>query len=123
NAAIYGDVPMGAGMSSSAALEVATASLVRRLYPFSLTDTGAGTPPQVAANGQLPTLSPRERLNFARVCQAAENQYVGVQSGLLDQISSLFGKAWHVMSIDFQALTVDYAPIAGEAIIVCNSGV
>ena len=123
SAAIYGDVPMGAGMSSSAALEVATASLVRRLYPFSLTETGAGTPPQAAANGHLPALNPRERLNFARVCQAAENQYVGVQSGLLDQISSLFGRAWHVMSIDFQALTVDYAPIAGEAIIVCNSGV
>jgi galactokinase len=123
NAAIYGDVPMGAGMSSSAALEVATALLVRRLYPFSLSETGAAAPPKASANGELPPLSPRERLNFARLCQAAENQYVGVQSGLLDQISSLFGRSWNVMSIDFQALTVEYAPIAGEAIIVCNSGV
>jgi galactokinase len=35
----------------------------------------------------------------------------------------LFGKAWHVMEIDFQSLNVEYGPIAGEAIIVCNSGV
>jgi len=48
---------------------------------------------------------------------------VGVQSGLLDQISSLFGKAWHVMSIDFRFLTVERQPLIGEAIIVCNSGV
>src|SRR6266581_3535003 len=41
NAAISGDIPMGAGMSSSAALEVATALTVRRLYPFSLGETGA----------------------------------------------------------------------------------
>jgi galactokinase len=41
----------------------------------------------------------------------------------LDQISSLFGKAWHVMSIDFQSLKVETAPMIGEAIIVCNSGV
>jgi len=46
-----------------------------------------------------------------------------VQSGLLDQISSLFGKAWHAMSIDFRFLTVEQAPMIGEAIIVCNSGV
>jgi galactokinase len=42
---------------------------------------------------------------------------------LLDQISSLFGKAWHVMSIDFRFLTVEHAPMIGEAVIVCNSGV
>jgi galactokinase len=60
---------------------------------------------------------------LAKVCQAAENQFVGVRSGLLDQISSLFGKAWNTMSIDFRALTVEHAPITGEAIIICNSGV
>jgi galactokinase len=123
NAAIHGDVPMGAGMSSSAALEVATALTVRRLYPFSLTETGVAPPPQTDAKGELPPLTPRERLNFARLCQAAENQFVGVQSGLLDQISSLFGRAWQVMSIDFNSLRVEYAPMVGEAIIVCNSGV
>jgi galactokinase len=123
DAAIHGDVPMGAGMSSSAALEVATALTIRRLYPYSLTETGAATPPPADAKGELPPLTPRERLNLARLCQAAENQFVGVQSGLLDQISSLFGRAWQVMSIDFNTLNVEYAPMVGEAIIVCNSGV
>jgi len=123
NAAISGDIPMGAGMSSSAALEVATALTVRRLYPFSLGETGATVPPKRDDRGELPPLAAAERLHFAKLCQAAENKFVGVQSGLLDQISSLFGKAWHVMSIDFRFLTIQRQPLIGEAIIVCNSGV
>jgi len=123
NAAITGDIPMGAGMSSSAALEVATALTVRRLYPFSLSETGTTLPPSRDARGELPPVPQDEKLHFAKLCQAAENQFVGVQSGLLDQISSLFGKAWHVMSIDFQSLKVERTPMIGEAIIVCNSGV
>jgi galactokinase len=123
NAAIHGTIPMGAGMSSSAALEVATALTVRQLYPFSLNETGAALPPQRDSQGKLPPLANAEKLHFAKVCRAAENQFVGVQSGLLDQISSLFGKAWHVMEIDFQSLSVQLTPMAGEAIIVCNSGV
>src|SRR5437868_11428241 len=122
-AAVAGDIPMGAGMSSSAALEVATALTVRRLYPFTLTGTGTTLPPQRNAQGELPPVPPVEKLHFARLCQAAENQFVGVRSGLLDQIASLFGKAAHVMSIDFRFLTVELAPVIGEAIIVCNSGV
>lgn len=121
--AIVGDIPIGAGMSSSAALEVATALTVRRLYPFTLTASGLGTPPARDKNGELPGLGREEKLGFARLCQAAENQFVGVRSGLLDQISSLFGKAWNVMSIDFEFLTVEHAPLTGEAIVVCNSGV
>ena len=123
NAAIHGDLPIGAGLSSSAALEVATALTVRRLYPFSLGETRATVPPKRDRRGQLPPLPALERLFFAKVCQAAENKFVGVQSGLLDQISSLFGKAWHAMSIDFRFLTVEHEPLIGEAIIVCDSGV
>ena len=123
NAAIHGGIPMGAGMSSSAALEVATALTVRQLYPFTLTDTGLATPPERDARGQLPALSRSEKMAIAKVCRAAENQYVGVQSGLLDQISSLFGAPWSVMEIDFRFLTVELSPIPGEAIIVCDSGV
>src|SRR5207249_5649094 len=123
NAAIFGDIPMGAGLSSSAALEVATALTVRRLYPFSLTETGATVPPKRDAQGQLPPLTAKEKLHLATLCQAAENQFVGVQSGLLDQISSLFGKAGNVLSIDCRFLTVAHAPLVGEAIILCNSGV
>jgi galactokinase len=123
NAAIAGDIPIGAGMSSSAALEIATALTVRRLFPFSLSDSGATLPPKRDERGQLPPVQGQERLFLAKLCQAAENQFVGVRSGLLDQISSLFGKPWHVMIIDFQFLTVQQEPLIGEAIIVCNSGV
>src|SRR5438874_8837330 len=107
-AAIHGDIPMGAGMSSSAALEVATALIVRRLYPFSLGETGATLPPKRNARHELPPLLSAEKMHFAKLCQAAENRFVGVQSGLLDQISSLFGKAWHAMGIDFRFLTVEH---------------
>ncbi len=124
NAAIHATVPIGAGMSSSAALEVATALTLRQLYPFSPTETGARRPPRRDAKGRLRALKPAERMALARLCQAVENKFVGVQSGLLDQISSLFGKAFHVILTDFQSLSVDLAPIIGEvSLVVCNSGV
>jgi len=123
NAAIHGTIPMGAGMSSSAALEVATAIAVRKLYPFSLTDTGATLPPKRNERGELPPLPLAERMHYAGLCRAAENEFVGMPCGILDQVSSLLGKAWHVMNIDCRFLTVETAPIIGEAIIVCDSGV
>lgn len=123
NAAIHSTIPMGAGMSSSAALEVATALTLRRLHPFSLTNTGITTPPQPDAKGTLPPIGPAERMNYAKLCRAAENEFVGVPCGILDQTSSLFGKAWHVMEIDCESLTVGHAPLAGVAMVVCNSGV
>jgi len=124
SAAIHGTVPMGAGMSSSAALEVATALTVRQLYPFTVTETGSTVPPTRDSKGQLRDLRLDEKLNLARLCQRAENQYVGVQSGILDQISSLFGKQFHALEIDCQQLSVDHVPMFGEiAILICNSGV
>src|SRR5215203_4899097 len=51
NAAISGDIPIGAGMSSSAALEVATALTIRQLFPFSLSETGATVPPKRSPRG------------------------------------------------------------------------
>ena len=56
NAAIHGTVPMGAGMSSSAALEVATALTVRRLFPYRLGESGLRTPPQKDERAELPPL-------------------------------------------------------------------
>lgn len=123
NAAIHGTIPMGAGMSSSAALEVATALTIRKLFPFSLSATGPKVPPERDKKGELPPLGPSERLEFAKVCRAAENQFVGVNCGILDQISSLFGKSSSVIDIDCSSLVVEHAPMPGEAIIVCNSGV
>lgn len=123
NAAIHSTIPMGAGMSSSAALEVATAMTIRRLHPFTLTGTGTSSPPQPNAKGELPPVPLIERMHYARLCRAAENEFVGVPCGILDQVSSLFGKSWNVMEIDCQSLTVEHAPLAGVALVVCNSEV
>ena len=124
NAVIHGTLPMGAGMSSSAAIEVATALTVRRLRPYSLRPTGLGVPPERDDENNLPPLNPQEKLEMAKVTQAAENNFVGVKCGLLDQISSLFGKAHHAIEIDFQSLVVEPVPMFGEiAIVVCNTGV
>jgi galactokinase len=124
SAAIHGTIPLGAGMSSSAALEVATALAVRQLHPYTLTATGATLPPKRGDDGALPPLMVSEKIEMAKACQAAESGFVGVNCGLLDQISSLFGKAFHAIEIDCQSLAVEHVPMIGEiAIVVCNSGV
>jgi len=121
NAAIHGTVPMGAGMSSSAALEVATAMIARKLFPFILTETASRKPARDQENAPV---SRDEKLQLAKLCQRAENQFVGVQCGILDQISSLFGKSFHAIEIDCQSLSVEHVPMIGEiAIVICNSGV
>lgn len=120
NAAIDGTIPMGAGMSSSAALEVATGLMLRRLYPYTLRANGtAESLPERAG-----ALAPKEKMELAKLCQAAENEFVGVKCGLLDQASSLFGKAHHAIELDFQTIEVDYAPMREDVlVVVCNSGV
>ena len=81
---ITGNVPRGAGLSSSAALEVA---LVLALLALA----GAGEP---------------DRMELAQLCSRIENDWVGAQTGLLDQIASLFGERDHALLIDFRSLSV-----------------
>ncbi|MEO8425470.1 MAG: galactokinase, partial [Verrucomicrobiota bacterium] len=74
--------------------------------------------------GELPALGQTEKLELAKLCHMAETRFVGLNCGLLDHISSLFGKAHHAMEIDCRLLTIQLVPMIGEiAIVVCNSGV
>ncbi len=92
---IRSNLPVGAGLSSSAALEVATALFLQKLFDFRM-----------------------ERLEIAKVCQAAENHFVGVQCGLLDQISSLYGKKNHAVFIDCRHLRVENIPLGTDTCFV-----
>lgn len=124
NATIHSTIPLGAGLSSSAALLVATALLVRKLFPYSLQANGHpdGIPSFEA--GGLRNLGSAERMAFAKMCQAAENRFVGVNCGLLDHISSLYGRDSQVILIDCQQLGVEWTPLASDlAVVVCHSGV
>lgn len=100
DAAIHSTIPLGGGMSSSAALEIISALTVRQWHPYSLTDLGTARPPDRDRNGVLPDLKPAERMALAKLCQRAENDFVGVQCGLLDPVSCLFGKAHHAILLD-----------------------
>jgi len=94
-------LPVGAGLSSSAAIEVATAVLLTKLYPFEI--------------------SP---LELAKVCRRAENEFVGVSCGLLDQVSSIFGKKDHVIYLDCRAEMVDLIPFPHNlGLLIVHSGV
>lgn len=122
--AIHSTIPIGAGLSSSAALEVATALAVRQLYPYALSGGRAAAPPKRRDRGGLPPLTSADKLELARLCQAAESSFVGVKCGLLDPIASLFGQAFHAIEIDCQSLVIELVPMVGEiAIVVCNTGV
>lgn len=124
NATIHSTIPLGAGLSSSAALLVATALLVRKLHPYSLDAGGWGSAMPALGSGELPALAVTEKLALARICQAAENQFVGVNCGLLDHLSSLFGRANEVILIDCRRVQVDWTPFAPDlAVVVCHSGV
>src|SRR5215813_14377185 len=97
---VRGDLPIGSGLSSSAALELATALLLLKLFPF-----------------ELP------RLEIAKACQRAEHGYLGVQSGLLDQVISLFGRAQHAVFFDCRTEDIRTVPFPSSlALIIADSG-
>jgi len=100
--AIAGDVPQGAGLSSSASLSVAVCRLFATLPGFE-------------------HLSP---IDLALIAQRAENDFVGCKCGNMDQISSAAGVEDHALMIDCRSLDVEPVPIpAGAAIMIFNSHV
>lgn len=103
-AAFAGDVPRGAGLSSSAAIEAATALALDALFEL-------GVP----------------RRELAVLCQRAENQFVGVNSGIMDQYASLLSAAGAALLIDCRSLEAEQVPLdldaAGLALLVCNTQV
>ncbi len=123
SAAIHSTIPPGLGLGSSSALCVATALAIRQLFPYSLTELGAGVPPPRDRRGRLPPLPAREKMFLARLCQAAEIEFAGVNCDLPGPLSSLFGKAYHLMNIDCRFQTLDYLPLIGEVLVVCDSGI
>jgi galactokinase len=102
--AITGNIPQGAGLSSSAALEVAFAGALRDAFALEIDD------------GDL-----------ARLCQRAENEYVGVQCGIMDQFASALSKRGHALLIDCRTLAYEHVPLrlaeAGLCVVIANSGV
>ncbi len=101
---IGGDLPRGAGLSSSAALEVALCLALLAL---------AGVDPEEPG-----------RLELARVCSRVENEWVGAQTGLLDQLASLYGEADAGLLIDFATLAIETVPLKlGDwRLVVLDSG-
>ncbi len=96
---LWGDVPLGSGLSSSAAVEVATAlallSLIQASYPG----------PQLA-----------------RLCQRAENEFVGSSCGIMDQFISANGRKDHAMLLDCRDLSFKLAPIPPHvALVIANT--
>ena len=96
---LWGDVPLGSGLSSSAALEVATALAVLSLI-------GVSYPGPV----------------LARLCQRVENEFVGANCGIMDQFISANGKENHALLLDCRDLSFRLAPIpANVALVIANT--
>ena len=97
--AICGNVPIGSGLSSSAALEVCAATTFQTFAEFELS-----------------------KVDLARLCQRAENEFVGVQSGIMDQFISALARADHALLIDCRDLSYRNVLLPrGATIVVCDT--
>lgn len=107
DAVLKGDVPMGSGLSSSAAIELAT------LMAFKAAGEAAGRPLDARLDGEL----------AARLAQRAEQRYTGVQCGIMDQFIATLGVEGHALKIDCLDLTHEAVPMpAGARIVVIDTG-
>ncbi|MBS1839835.1 MAG: galactokinase [Acidobacteria bacterium] len=97
--AIYSSVPLGSGLSSSAALEVSVASAL------------------LAVSGHTLPLP-----EVARICQRAENEFVGARVGIMDQIASCVGASDKAILLDCRSLNYELLPMpAGVTMVICNT--
>ena len=96
---LLGDVPLGAGLSSSAALEMSAGLAIAGLYGLDVDD-----------------------LAMAKIGQAAEHVFAGMKCGLLDQVSSLHGKPNQLIMTDFRTLAVENVPLGEDTcFLMCNT--
>ena len=90
---LFGSVPLGSGLSSSAALEVAVAMGLDGLFDLEL-----------------------EAVQTARLCREVEHNYVGVNCGVMDQMAVRLGKAGHALSLDCRSLKYNHVPLPLEEV-------
>ncbi len=99
NLYVVSDVPMGAGLSSSAAIEIATAYALLGVY-------GQRADPSL----------------IAKLCQKAENDFVGTQCGIMDQFASCHGLAGHALLLDCRSLEYRPIPVPDRIrLVICNT--
>jgi galactokinase len=99
NLLVRSDVPIGAGLSSSAAIEVAAGFALMTMVGFSV-----------------------DRMELARLCQRAEGEYVGMRCGIMDQFIACYGQAGHALLLDCRSLDYRLLPLADEArLVICNT--
>ena len=100
DAAVSSTLPVGIGLSSSAALEIAAALLIKSLYPYEM-----------------------EPFEIAKLCRAAENEFVGMNCGILDQFSSMFGRKDSALYLDCRTGDYEIIPFGTGHIkvVICNS--
>jgi galactokinase len=99
NMVIHGEVPLGAGLSSSASLEVVTALTLSSLAEIHV---------------------PQREL--VKLCQKAEHEYVGTRCGIMDQFIASFGAAGQALELDCRSLQFELLPMPrGLRLVVCNS--
>jgi galactokinase len=99
NLLIHGEVPVGSGLSSSAAIEVATAlALLKNSDLF------------------------MEPMQLALLCQRAENEFVGMRCGIMDQFTSCYGRAGHALLLDCRSLEFQLVALPPTVhLVICNT--